>query len=291
MAISLARKAAFDLFTDPNPNLNWLNGNDDPFAAIINVPEAPLFRVVYRFGSPISMLNPMAPADLFSLIGELEDAAVAPSAMRIPLASLQTKQLLLPSDEMIRTKAANWPNTWPKWKVNDVTVAKGGVKKEVLMVAPVPFFTVVDGLDSDIHAIDMLERLSSLTDAQTEPYIQNAIKLVTAALVKYNATGDKPYIGPAYMSVRPDAQTRKWAKQKLATLCPNMHQQVETVRQPQQQQHSTIQLLLQQLLQQQNQLTQASRNQQSQTGQTAQGQAVTQSTFMILLASSIPHLF
>ena len=161
-------KAAFDLFTDPNPNLNRLNGNDDPFAAIINVPEAPLFRVVYGFGSPISMLNPTAPADLFSLIGELEDAAVAPSAMRIPLASLQTKQLLLPSDDMIRAKATNWPNTWPTWKVSDVTVAKGGVEKEVLMVAPIPFFTVVDGLDSDIHAIDMLERLSLLTDAQTE---------------------------------------------------------------------------------------------------------------------------
>ena len=80
-------KAAFKLFIAPNPNLNCLNGNDDPFVAIVNVPEAPLFRVVYGgFGSPISMLNnPTAPADLFSLIGELEDAAVASSAMCIPL--------------------------------------------------------------------------------------------------------------------------------------------------------------------------------------------------------------
>ena len=40
-------KVAFKLFIAPNPNLNCLNGNDDPFVAIINVPEAPLFRVVY----------------------------------------------------------------------------------------------------------------------------------------------------------------------------------------------------------------------------------------------------
>ena len=47
----------------------------------------------------------------------------------------------------------------------------------------IPFFTVVDGLDTDIRTINTLERLSFLTDAQTEPYIQNAIKLATAALL------------------------------------------------------------------------------------------------------------
>lgn len=83
---------------------------------------------------------------------------------------------------IIQAKATNWPTTWPTtWKVSDMTVAKeegGGVleQEEVLMVAPVPFCTVIDSLDTGIHTLDMLECLSSLTDAETEPYIQNAIK-------------------------------------------------------------------------------------------------------------------
>ena len=68
----------------------------------------------------------------------------------------------------MQKQRTNWPNAWPTWKVNDVTVAKGGMEEEVLMVAPVPFFVVVNGLYSDIHVVDLLERLSSpLTDAQT----------------------------------------------------------------------------------------------------------------------------
>ena len=90
---------------------------------------------------------------------------------------------------MVQGKAAGWPNNWPVWKVSNLTAAKGGVEKEIITVAPVPFFTVMDGLDEDLHAIDLLERFVSMQDAHTEPYLINAIALVEAALVRYNATG------------------------------------------------------------------------------------------------------
>ena len=33
-------KAAFDLFNDPAPNLNALNGDESPFTVIINIPDS-----------------------------------------------------------------------------------------------------------------------------------------------------------------------------------------------------------------------------------------------------------
>ena len=72
----------------------------------------------------------------------------------------------------------------------------------------------MDGLDEDLHAIDLLERFVSMQDAHTEPYLINAIALVEAALVWYNATGQKPCVGSATIGGRPDTKTKAWAKRK-----------------------------------------------------------------------------
>ena len=254
-------KAAFDLFNDPAPNLNALNGDESPFAAIINIPDSPLFRVIYGFGAPISMLNPTASTDIYALYGDIDGSANVPLAMKLPTASLTKVKLALPSDAMVQGKAAGWPTNWPVWKVSDLTATKGGVEKEIITVAPVPFFTVMDGLDEDLHAIELLERFVSMQDAHTEPYLINAIALVEAALVRYNATGQKPFIGSATIGARPDAKTKAWAKRKFEKLCPNIaagtstgNAQLSGQQQGQHQQQAippTLQLLLQQMLQQQ----------------------------------------
>ena len=119
-------KGAFDLFNDPAPNLNALNGDESPFAAIINIPDSPLFRVIYRFGAPISMLNPTASTDIYALYGDIDGSANVPLAMKLPTASLTKVKLALPSDAMVQGKAAGWLNNWPVWKVSDLTAAKGG---------------------------------------------------------------------------------------------------------------------------------------------------------------------
>ena len=89
-------KAAFDLFNDPAPNLNALNGDESPFAAIINIPDSPLFRVIYRFGAPISMLNPTASTDIYALYRDIDESANIPLAMKLPTTSQTKVTLALP---------------------------------------------------------------------------------------------------------------------------------------------------------------------------------------------------
>ena len=94
------------------------------------------------------------------------------------------------------------------------------------------------------------------------PYLINAIALVEAALVRCNATGQKPFVSLATIGGRPDAKTKAWAKRKWEKICPNIatgtntgNAQLSDQQQGQQQQQQaippTLQLLLQQMLQQQ----------------------------------------
>ena len=162
-------KAAFDLFNDPASNLNALNGNESPFTAIINIPDPPLFRVIYGLGAQISMLNPTASMDICALYRDIDGSTNVPLAMKLPTASLTKVKLALPSDAMVQGKAAGWPTTWLVWKVSNLTATKGGVEKEIITVAPVPFFTVMDGLlDEDLHAIELLERFNGPIKPETE---------------------------------------------------------------------------------------------------------------------------
>ena len=55
----------------------------------------------------------------------------------------------------------------------EVTEDKGGFTMDIMQIAPVPMFTVWDGLKGELHAVEVHRSQRSLTDSNhTEVYIQ-----------------------------------------------------------------------------------------------------------------------
>ena len=121
--------------------------------------------------------------------------------LKLPTTVLTEHQFTLPSKQMIKDKGANWPPTWPIWKASEVSAAVGGLSGDMMLIAPVPFYTIIDGLDH-LDALELAEWLSSLDNAENEPYLQHALVLLTASMVKYPASSKKPHVSPALLTAR-----------------------------------------------------------------------------------------
>ena len=89
-----------------------------------------------------------------------------------------------------------------------------------MLLAPVPFYTVIDGLDQDLDNLELAERLSFVDNAENEAYIAHALTLLAASMVKYPAGSRKPSVHSSILTVRPSAELQRWAKKKTATLLP-----------------------------------------------------------------------
>ena len=207
-------QAYFDFFSEADPDLCDLNWDGAPLACILSIPEMCYIRVIYALGFPQNVLDPTAAMHFYCLSGNLENSSTVPF--------IKDCQFALPSKQMIKTKATNWPTTWPIWKVSKVSATAGGLSGDTMLIAPVPLYTVIDGLDHDLDAIELAERISSLDNAENEPYLQHALVLLTVSMVKYPAASRKPHVSSALLTARPTSALQEWAKRKIAALMPTI---------------------------------------------------------------------
>ena len=117
---------------------------------------------------------------------------------------------------MLDQNSANWPTSWPVWKASEVMGTS--VVGEPMLLAPVPFYTVIDGLEQDLDNLELVERLSFVDNAKNEAYISHALTLLAASMVKYSAGSRKPSVHSSILTARPSTELQCWAKKKSATL-------------------------------------------------------------------------
>ena len=213
-----AAKAYYELLIQDDPDLRDLNGDGPPVACILILPESCDVRIVYALGYPQNVLNPAAANSLYGLMGDLTHSATIPDMIKLPATVLSKHTFALPSKEMLDQKSANWPTSWPVWKASEVT--GDGVTGDSMLLAPVPFYTVIDGLDQDLDNLELAERLSSVDNAENEAYITHALTLLAASMVKYTASSRKPAVHSSILMARPSTELQRWAKKKSATLLP-----------------------------------------------------------------------
>ena len=213
-----AAKAYYDLLIQDDPDLRDLNGDGPPVACILVLPESCNVRIVYALGYPQNLLNPTAATSIFGLMGDLQNSATVPQMIELPTSVLHKHRFALPSKPMLDQKSTNWPTSWPIWKASEVTGT--GVVGEPMLLAPVPFYTVIDGLEEDLDNLELAERLSFVDNAENEAYISHALTLLGASMVKYPASSQKPSVHSSVLTARPSTNLQRWAKRQTAILLP-----------------------------------------------------------------------
>ena len=83
--------------------------------------------------------------------------------------------------------------------------------RQVMKIAPVPLFTVIDGLERDLEAVDVYERLQFLADIEpTLPaYMAHAMRFCTSAMTKYTSAAKRSRYRQQYLQRYPHRQTSR----------------------------------------------------------------------------------
>ena len=223
MADQKARaKAHYNLLKADDGNMYVLNGDNHPVAYMLLKPTEYKARIVYSIGVPLDILNSLNPNELtnFSaLMLDLKGGRSYPAAISFPTSVREVKTIKIPSADMVEDKSANFPAQWPAWSRTEVHNG-ASENAEIMQIAPVPFFTVLDGLDHDLDLLEVHERLSSLSDADTEPYLLHAMALLRSGMARYNMGDEKPYLKhEVFGQAQPDS-LYQWAEAKFRAICP-----------------------------------------------------------------------
>ena len=216
-------EAHFNLLTADDRNLLVFNGDNHPTAYMLLKPSELKVRIVYSLGVPMDImtaLNPNAVSHFSALMLDLKGGSAYPAAMAFPVSATEKTEMTVASAEMLAAKSAQFPSEWPVWSRAEVRNNPRREVVEIMQMAPVPFFTVMDGLDHDLDILEVHERLSSLTDAATKPYLKHALAMLRAGMAKYNAAEHKPHLEAGVFAQAQSDRLYQWAEGKFRAICP-----------------------------------------------------------------------
>ena len=216
-------EAHFNILTADDSNFLLFNGDNVPTAYMLLKPNELKVRIVYSLGVPMDImtaLNQNAVAKFSALMLDLKGGSAYPAAISFPASASESKEIKIASAEMLNVKSANFPLEWPVWSRAEIRNDRSSETVEVMQLAPVPFFTVMDGLDHDLDVLEVHERLSSLTDAETKPYLKHALALLRAGMARYNVADQKPTLDAGIFAQAQSDSLYQWAEGKFRAICP-----------------------------------------------------------------------
>ena len=155
------RKAATDLFAflhEELGDLRDLNGDNRPFTALVAIPGTHRVRVIYGLGAGSSGIGQVSPLQdkLLALTGEGGGALGPPQPMMLPPTLRRRRLLLNPMPEDVDRAFAQ-----ENHRVDEAVMPARLVRhqEDLMGLAPIPPYLVYDGLDEDLDAGMVYERL------------------------------------------------------------------------------------------------------------------------------------
>ena len=99
----------------------------------------------------------------------------------------------------------------------------------MMKIAPVPLFTVIDGLEGDLEAVGVYERLNFLAKMEnmTPAYMAHAMRFCASAMTAYTSSAKKITVSAAAFATLPSQADKTWALGRILTLCPLMPARVQ----------------------------------------------------------------
>lgn len=162
------------------------------------------------------------------MTGDLDDDATTPTMSSFQSTVRKTNALGIPKDNVIIACHDNWDVPRQIFKLNNIK-DKNGEEATIMKIAPVPFFVVQDGLDEDLDAGLVLERLQSIVDFNEESYLQHAAHFLKACTAQYPANQKKPALDMRAFTARKTKEDETWTKLRFAQFWPELaHAQLKT---------------------------------------------------------------
>ena len=180
-------------------HMGVLGADTSPVAYLLHVLGTGKVRVLYGL-SPVaeSTFLPKAKAFRAFMRDMHNDTDTAPDMMQLPEDILKTEGVTVPTlahiNEQLRDDSMH--TNWPYFKSGSGAGALAADEKDIkqlMKIAPVPLFMVIDGLDGDLDAVDVYERLQFLNDMETvtPKYMSHALDFCASAMTSYTSTAKK----------------------------------------------------------------------------------------------------
>ena len=146
--------------------------------------------------------------------------------MRLPEDILKMEGVTIPTLAHINKALSEdtMLDKWPYFKAGGNGSLQTADKdtRYVMKIAPVPLFTVIDGLEGDLEAVDVYERLNFLADIETltPAYMAHAMRFCVSAMTKYTLAAKKVTVSAAAFATLSSQVDKTWALGRILTLCP-----------------------------------------------------------------------
>ncbi len=216
-------KEIYSFLKHENSQLSLLDARTDNIAYLVNIPGTKLLRVGYGLAPKVTnLLNPNAATTLRLMMGDVDDL-LTPNMISFPSNVRDCHKYRVPTDTLIDSMRDKWPDTWPVFKFHEVKDDNGN-DAMLMKIAPVPFFVVLDGLDEDLEAGLLLERIQSMDEFEDEEYLQHAANFLKACLVQYQANQKKPSLETVAFTTRATKDDKTWAERRFTQFFPDLIQ-------------------------------------------------------------------
>ena len=218
------RQRAIDLYsflTSENRQLSQLNADNVPRTAVIGIPGSELVKIVYGTGFGVSAIGQTSPIDskILLLHGDGGPDIGTPQPVVIPLESITENNVGVMTDEQFTfTLTVKGPEfLHPLLARNRILDTK-----PILQLAPIPTYLVYDGLNQDLNAALILERLMTVETDGIDMYM-HLRHMLLACLSSHNQNQPKPYIAQQFLLAPPSIPARRWASEKFKTIFPTLN--------------------------------------------------------------------
>jgi hypothetical protein len=224
--IAVHRQRAADLFTffqDPTKNLLDLNSDSQPRTCIIGLPSSSKVRVLHTIGAGASGIGSVSPIDgqLLFLTGDGGNDIGTPVPLVLPPTILESNETICMELEQFKTLMTDQEGAFT-WPLQRRSVAVNNPKRELLKIAPLPAFLVLDGLTNDVCAAELLERLLALDDT-TGPMLSHLKYFLLGVLTGHNQGDCDPRVTMNMLFTPPHADARRWATSKFKDSYPALN--------------------------------------------------------------------
>jgi hypothetical protein len=223
------RTAATSLFTflqNPERELLQLNigDGDKPRTFLINLPNSSKVRVCHCIGVGASAIGTTSPTDgkLLVLTGDGGHDIGAPAPLVLPKSMVDAQDIISMTHELFVSRLAEKGRdyTWPL--ASRAKACEGATNTfNIMAIAPIPIFLVNDGIEADLDAALVYERVLGLDDA-TNDMFTHLKHFLLAVLTGHNQNDIPPHVTQDDLFAPTPADAKKWAKTKFNKCYPTL---------------------------------------------------------------------
>ena len=222
-----------DFIVNPTSPLSALDSDSSTVAYILHVAGTNQVRILYGLAPIIeNALLPGKPKGYRALMREPEnEMAKFPAIMNLPEDLLQIQGVETPTKDHLEGKKETqaWKE-WPFFKTGasaDAMKADDKEVKQLMKIAAVPLFAVIDGFEGDLDAEEVHDRLEALNDDDPRAFLKTGMEFCRAALTQYGVSAKKITVAAGIFARIANQPDKLWAERKTFMLCPHMKVQVQ----------------------------------------------------------------